>query len=162
MEKLDFFGVGPKIGRITFPWLAIVIFLSIRFHSFFSYSDSNIKIITYSGIVILLLGLILYFSTVPLLLKGLKESRLVTNGAYRLCCNPLYAAIILFIIPGTSLVMNSWLMLTVSLVGYIVFKLTIKSEYAEMEKFFGEEYRKYRNETPELFPVKFHKRTSIS
>jgi protein-S-isoprenylcysteine O-methyltransferase Ste14 len=155
MEKLNFFGVGPKIGKITFPWLAIVIFLSIRYHSFFSYTEGSGKILTYAGIVILFLGLVLYFSTVPLLLKGLKESKLVTKGAYRLCCNPLYAAMILFMIPGTSLLMNSWLMLSVSIVAYIVFKLTIKSEYAEMEKFFGEEYRKYRSETPELFPIKF-------
>jgi len=160
MGKLNFYGVGPKIGKITLPWLAVVIFLSIRYYSFFSYGEGSSRILLYTGIIFLSLGLTLYFSTVPLLLKGLKETKLVTKGAYSLCRNPLYAAIILFIIPGTSLVMNSWLMLTVSLVAYIVFKLTIKSEYSEMEKFFGEEFRKYRRETPEFLPVKFLMRNS--
>jgi protein-S-isoprenylcysteine O-methyltransferase Ste14 len=64
----------------------------------------------------------------------------------------LYAAIILMIVPGVSLMMNSWLILTTSIAGYITFKSFIKSEYIEMENIFGEDYRKYRSETPEFFP----------
>jgi len=37
-------------------------------------------------------------------------------------------------------------------VAFTLFKIYIKSEYAEMEKFFGEAYQKYSAETPELFP----------
>jgi protein-S-isoprenylcysteine O-methyltransferase Ste14 len=157
MEKLNFYGVGPKIGRITLPWLAISIFLSIRYRSFFAFFKQTNNFLLFAGLVFLILGFIFYFSTVPLLLKGLKETKLVTSGAYKLCCNPLYAAILLFIVPGTSFVMNSWLMLTVSVAGYIAFKITIKEEYIEMEKVFGEEYLKYRKETPEFFPFLFKK-----
>jgi protein-S-isoprenylcysteine O-methyltransferase Ste14 len=152
MEKLNFFGVGPKIGRIVLPWLLISIFLSIMFPSAFEYINGGNRILTVAGIVVLLLGFVMYFATVPLLLRGLKETRLVTKGAFRLCCNPLYAAIILLILPGISLLMNTWLMLSVSLLGYIVFKLKIKAEYDEMEKFFGEEYLEYRRRTSEFFP----------
>ncbi len=69
-----------------------------------------------------------------------------------LCCNPLYASFLLLIIPGISLMMNSWLIMTTSIAGYIVFKIVIRSEYTEMEKFFGDEYIKYRKSTPEFFP----------
>ena len=31
MEKLTFLGIGPKIGRITLPYLAITIALTILF-----------------------------------------------------------------------------------------------------------------------------------
>jgi len=42
-----------------------------------------------------------------------------------------------------------WLVLTTSVVGFTLFRIFIKSEYQKMENFFGEEYRKYKAETPE-------------
>jgi len=111
------------------------------FKGTFVFFDDRDKILFYTGLVILAIGLIFYFITIPTLLKGLKETKLVTSGTFSLCCNPLYAAIILFIIPGVALMMNSWLMLTTSIAGYIAFKLYIKEEVKEMEKFFGDEYR---------------------
>jgi protein-S-isoprenylcysteine O-methyltransferase Ste14 len=92
-----------------------------------------------------------------MLLKGLKETRLVTKGAFYLCQNPLYAAILLFILPALSLLLNSWLILTSSLVGYIMFKIYIKGEYKELETFFGNEYLKYKSETPEFLPLPLKK-----
>ncbi len=155
MNKLDFYGVGPKIGIYVLPWLAVTIILSLVFKETFNFFDDKNKVLFYTGLVILAGGLVFYFITIPNLLKGLKESRLVTSGTFSLCCNPLYAAIILFIFPGFALMMNSWLVLTTSVIGYIVFKVFIKGEYQEMEKFFGEEYRKYRAKTPEFFPFGF-------
>jgi protein-S-isoprenylcysteine O-methyltransferase Ste14 len=152
MEKLNFYGAGPKIGIVAFPWLAATIALTLIFKNAFAYSDPENKNLYYAGLVLLILGLAFYFSTVPLLLKGLKETKLVSKGAYYLCCNPLYASMILLMIPGISLMMNSWLVLTTSITGYIAFKVVIKKEYEEMEKFFGEEYIKYRAITPEFFP----------
>jgi len=99
----------------------------------------------------------MYFLTAPALLKGLKETKLMTTGTFYLCCNPLYSSIILLIIPGISLMMNSWLVLTTSLVAYVLFKIFIKSEYSEMEKFFGDDFKKYRAETPEFFPFPWKK-----
>jgi protein-S-isoprenylcysteine O-methyltransferase Ste14 len=152
MNKLNFFGIGPIIGRIALPWLAVAIFFSIKFKGTFTYIKDGNSILFYAGIALLITGLLIYFLTLPLLLKGLKETRLVTMGSYYLCCNPLYAAIILFIIPGVSLLMNSWLVITTSIVAFILFKSYIKKEYTEMENFFGEDFRKYRAETPEFFP----------
>lgn len=43
-----------------------------------------------------------------------------------------------------------WLVLTTSVVAFTLFKVFIKREYVEMEKFFGDQYRKYRSETPDL------------
>jgi protein-S-isoprenylcysteine O-methyltransferase Ste14 len=102
-------------------------------------------------------ALIFYLSTARMLLKGLKETKLMTKGPYRVCQNPLYASLILGLIPALSLIMNSWLVLTSSVIGYILFKIFIKSEYAELEKFFGEDYLKYKKETPEFFPLKIKK-----
>ena len=157
MEKLNFFGVGPKIGIILLPWLAVTITLScIKNHLFYFSSDGE-NILFIAGIILMAFGLIFYVSTVRLLLKGLKETRLVTNGAFSLCQNPLYSSIILFIVPALSLLLNSWLILTTSITGYILFKLYIRKEYSELEKFFGENYLRYKNETPEFIPFPLKK-----
>ncbi len=156
MNKLNFMGIGPKIGGIILPWLAVTIFISMKFEVTFAYSKGAEGIPFFFGLFLVIMGSMLYFFTVPSLLKGLKETKLITAGAFYLCCNPLYSSIIVFIIPGISLMMNSWLVLTTSIVGFILLKIFIKSEYVEMEKFFGEDYKKYKTETPEFlpFPVK--------
>jgi protein-S-isoprenylcysteine O-methyltransferase len=157
MNKLNFFGIGPKIGRIALPWLAVTVFVSIKFRATFTYIENGNRILFYAGLAFLVSGLLIYFLTLPLLLKGLKETKLVTNGSYYLCCNPLYSAIILFMIPGISFIMNSWLVLTACVVAYTAFKITIKKEYAEMEKFFGKEYLEYKSRTPEFIPFPLKK-----
>lgn len=157
MGKLNFLGIGPKIGIVLLPWLAATIILSSLNKELFIYSSGNQNILLICGIVLMTSGLVFYFSTVRLLLKGLKETRLMTKGAYSLCQNPLYSSIILLIIPALSLILNSWLILTSSIIGYIMFKIFIKKEYSELESFFGEDYYRYRNETPEFFPVPLKK-----
>jgi len=157
MNKLNYMGIGPKIGGILLPWLGLVIFLTLRYESSFNYIKNGNKILFFFGIALLGIGSIMYLITGSKLLKGLKKTKLMTSGTYYLCCNPLYASIILLIIPGLSLLMNSWLILSASIIGFLLFKLFIKSEYAEMEKFFGNDYRKYRAETPEFFPFPIKK-----
>ncbi len=160
MNKLSALGIGPRIAVVLLPWLVTSIVLSSNKIKLFKYSTEDSVILIIAGIVLLAAGLIFYFSTVRMLLKGLKETRLITTGPYGLCQNPLYTSLILFIIPALSFLLNSWLVLTSTFIGYILFKLFIKTEYDEMEKFFGENYIKYKKETPEFFP--FPKKKSVS
>jgi protein-S-isoprenylcysteine O-methyltransferase Ste14 len=157
MAKLNFMGIGPKIAIVFLPWLTLSIVLSTYKKDLFVFTKSDHTIILYAGIFLMALGALLYFATAFMLLRGLKETRLMTRGAYGLCQNPLYSAIMLLIVPALAMIMNSWLVLTSSVAGYIMFRIYIKSEYAELEKFFGEEYQKYRKETPEFFPFPLKK-----
>jgi protein-S-isoprenylcysteine O-methyltransferase Ste14 len=156
MNKLNFLGIGPKIASILLPYLVLSIVLSTHNHKF-GFLQYKTPFMFNAGIVVLVAGLIFYIFTVRLLVKGLNETRLITTGPYSLCQNPLYASIVLLMIPGLSLILNSWLILTSSVVGYVMFRLFIKSEYRELEKFFGEQYRKYSEVTPEFFPLPFKK-----
>lgn len=157
MAKLNFFGAGPKIGRITLPWLALTIILTLIKSDLFVFTSNTEANLKLAGAILLGIGLLSYFITVRSLLKGLKEGKLVTTGGFFFCQSPLYASILLLIIPSIALLMNSWLILTTTLAGYLVFKACIKSEYVELEKTFGEAYLKYRKETPEFFPFPFKK-----
>jgi len=130
----------------------VAILLTLKFKSSFDFFEGGNRNLFFAGLVLVIAGILSYFITVPLLLKGLKENKLVTTGTFYLCRNPLYMSIIALIIPGIAFMMNSWLILTTSIVAFILFKVFIKNEYAEMEKFFGDAYRIYRAETPEFFP----------
>lgn len=156
MKKLDFYGIGPKIGRVLIPWLALTIVLTCTTDNFKFFAERSSGL-TISGVILLAFGLIFYFSSVRLLLNGLKEGKLVTSGTFSLCQNPLYMSFILFLIPAIALLLNSWLVLTSSLVGFILLKVHVKKEYQMLEEFFGNEYLKYQNETPEFIPLPIKK-----
>jgi len=156
MKKMDFFGIGPKIGRIFIPWLALTIILSSISNSFNFYAEWNSGM-AISGAVLLVFGLIFYFSSVRLLLSGLKEGKLVTTWTFSLCQNPLYMSFIWFLIPAIALLLNSWLVLTTSIVGFILLKVYVSQEYQVLEETFGEEYLNYKSETPEFIPMPLKK-----
>jgi protein-S-isoprenylcysteine O-methyltransferase Ste14 len=158
MNRLSTFGIGPKMAIVLLPWLAATIVLSRTMNRSFKFTMIYADILLIAGIVMMVIGLIFYFATVRILLKGLKETKLITSGTYSLCQNPLYVSLILLIIPAVSLLMNSWLVLTTSVAGFILFKIFIKSEYKELEKFFGEAYLNYKRETPEFLPLSLKKR----
>ena len=152
MKKPDYFGVGPRIFKVVFPYLAITIAMTIIFPQIFTFGEAARSILLIAGIILMLLGVVFYGMTVRLLVPGLKEGRLVTSGPFRLCQNPLYAALILMVFPGLGLVLNSWLMVTIIIPGYLAFKSCIRGEYKVMEDQFGDEYRQYRQRIPEFFP----------
>ena len=152
MAKLSPLGIGPKIGRIAIPYLAIAITVTLLYPHIFSFSPSAKTPLLIAGTGILAVGLVFYIMTAKSLLKGLKNNRMITTGPFRYCQNPLYAVMILLIIPGLSLVLNSWIALTTCIPAYLIFRKYIHSEYEEMERIFGEDYRKYRERTPEFFP----------
>lgn len=156
MKKMDFFGVGPKIGKVLIPWWFLTIGLSFVIHTFKFNPESSTGLML-GGAILLLFGLVFYFYSVRLLLNGLKEGKLVTKGTFYLCQNPLYISFVWFFIPATALLLNSWLVLTSSLIGFILVKLHVSNEYQVLEEIFGDEYRKYKAETPEFIPLPFTK-----
>jgi len=152
MQKLSPLGIGPKIGIIALPFLAIAITLTIMYPEIFSFGPETKKPLLIAGIVVMIVALVFYAATARALLEGLKNNKLVTTGPFRYCQNPLYAVMILLLIPGLGLLLNSWMVLITSVIAYIIFKINIHTEYEEMERIFGEEYRDYRKKTPEFFP----------
>jgi protein-S-isoprenylcysteine O-methyltransferase Ste14 len=157
MKKLNALGIGPKIGIVTIPYFIVTLFLTIYYGKAFSVCAVFDRPLYIAGIILLAIGIVFYAVTARLLLKGIKNTVLMTTGTYYLCQNPLYAGIMLMIVPSISFLLHTWLILTTSLVAYIMFKINIKSEYKEMESFFGETYLSYKKNTPELFPFPFKK-----
>jgi hypothetical protein len=49
-------GIGPKIGIVAFPWLALTIFLTLNFKSAFVYVGGGNRILFYIGLALIILG----------------------------------------------------------------------------------------------------------
>jgi protein-S-isoprenylcysteine O-methyltransferase Ste14 len=158
MEKLTFLGIGPKIARITIPYLVIAIVLTILFPAIFTFGKNAQGPLLIAGIVLLAVALAFYIVTLYLMVPGIRNNHLVTGGVYRLCRNPLYSALLLFLIPGLGLVLNSWIIPTASLLGCIAFRKFIHEEEELLERLFRDEYRMYRSKTSLFFPNPFGKK----
>ena len=157
MKKLNALGIGPKIGMVAIPWFITALLLSIYKKDLFYVGEQLEHPLLIAGIILVCIGVVFYGISGRFLMKGIKTTTLQTSGTYYLCRNPLYAGIILLIVPGISLMMHTWLILTTSVVAYIMFKINIKSEYKEMESFFGEAYLSYKKNTPEFWPFPWRK-----
>ena len=158
MEKLTFLGIGPKIARVTIHYLVIAIGLTILFPAIFTFGKDLQKPFLVAGIIVLALALAFYIATLRLMVPGIRNNRLVTGGVYRLCRNPLYSALLLFLIPGVGLLLNSWIILSASIIGYLLFRKYIFQEEEVLERLFGDDYRNYRNKTSLFFPNPFIKK----
>ena len=84
------------------------------------------------------------FRAVRVLFAALNSEELATSGPFAIFSNPMYAAWILFIIPGFSFFIYSWLPLTSSLVMYICLRIFIKEEEDSLREKFGDRYDEYR------------------
>lgn len=152
MIKLDGYGAGPKIGLMTMPYLIFSVAMTLCYPKIFTFPVWAKPATLFVGVLLLLVGFGLYFYTSRQLLKGKRENRLVVEGCYKWSRNPLYLCITALLMPGFALLMNSWLVLLTSIVGYVAFRRLIHSENEELESDFGEAYRSYYNRTPALFP----------
>lgn len=119
-------------------------FLNLKFFDF-----PYIRVI---GIVWLGLGMIFWISSAISFLKHFKAGKLITRGPFALCRNPIYSSIIVFIIPSLALIFHSGLILSISLVLYIGFKISIHGESHVLRRTFGEEYEKYEKSVNEIIP----------
>ncbi|OQX64703.1 MAG: hypothetical protein B6I38_04075 [Anaerolineaceae bacterium 4572_5.1] len=122
-----------------------------------------IRIIPRFGL--LLLGGIFLLIGIPFLIRAAYEvvtqfesGELITDGLFAFVRNPIYAAWILFIIPGLALLSRSWIFLGTPIITYLAFKISIRKEEEYLEKHFGQPYLDYKAKTNALLP-RFRKKT---
>lgn len=143
--KMTKFGISHYIAPYLIGYLLITILLGYIYPNIFSYVKSLNLIFFVSGIAIFIIGWVLNIMSAIPLLKAYKSKKLVTNGLYKIVKNPMYLALILFTIPGLSILLNNWLILSVSIIFYILMKVFIKIEYEYLRELFKDEYKKYEN-----------------
>ena len=88
----------------------------------------------------------------PFRWDGARRDQLATTGIFGVVRNPIYAAWIIFIIPGLVLLLRFWPMFFAPFLAYGLFKMLVGKEEKYLEERFGETYLEYKARVPEVFP----------
>lgn len=104
------------------------------------------------GVGWVIVGIAFWATTLRIFLREFPRGQLIVTGPYRFTRHPLYASLIVFVIPGTALITGAWALLAAALGGVaLAYPLTL-SEEADLERTFGDEWLAYRAHTSWLFP----------
>ncbi|AKJ64823.1 methyltransferase family protein [Kiritimatiella glycovorans] len=105
-----------------------------------------------AGIAILLAGIPFWFISAITLRKAHQAETLCTSGVFALCRNPIYAAWILFLVPGFVLFFRNPLLLAIPFIMYVVLRLVLPGEEAWLAEKYGEAYRDYSKRVARILP----------
>jgi len=105
------------------------------------------------GAVFLAVGIPMLIVAGRAAMRAYNQDTLATTGIFGLTRNPIYAAWIVFIIPGLVMFSRSWPLLLTPVVAYVAFKIWIRKENDYLEQRFGDAYREYRERVNELVPI---------
>ncbi len=148
---MTIFGIGPKLVRLSVAYSIIPAALTMAYPSFFIIPMSS-TVFNFFGVILLALGVPLWLLSIFPLLTGVTQGKLCTTGVYSIVRNPMYSGFIVFIVPAISLFLRSWILFTIPIVMYLIFKKLIKAEELYLEEQFGEAYLKYKSEVNLLIP----------
>jgi protein-S-isoprenylcysteine O-methyltransferase Ste14 len=141
--SMTLFGCGPKLALLCLPYAILSLIVMYRFPEFFDLKFLDLLYAKVLGFVWLALGMIFWIYSAIYFLKYFKPGKLLKEGPFALCRNPIYSSIIVFIIPSLSLIFHSGLIFSIALVLYIGFKISIHGEANVLRRIFGEEYENY-------------------
>ena len=142
-SKMKITGVAPMIAIPTFIYLILTILVTYLSDGIFKITSQSNNVILAAGGALILTGALAVASCGRKLLKTFDKGILMTDGLYKIFRNPMYAAYLIFVIPGISMLFNSWLALTTIILNYILFSFLIKREHQYLREKFGMEYENY-------------------
>ena len=142
-KKMNVLGAAPYIAIPTFLYLGLAIVITYLSGEVFKITSDNYSAIAVIGTAMILIGALMVGYCGRKVLKSFSGGKLMTDGLYKIFRNPMYAAYLLFIIPGIALLFNSWLALTTVILNYILLSFLIKREYQYLHDKFGKEYEDY-------------------
>lgn len=150
--KMTFGGIGPKLALISLPYILLAILVIQKDPQFLKLNLADNVWITIAGYAWISIGFLFYVTTILVFLTDFKKGLLVTRGTFSLCRNPIYASFIVFFIPGLALIFQSGMILSIALVLYLNFKISIHGENKVLEREFGDAYEVYRKSANEIIP----------
>jgi protein-S-isoprenylcysteine O-methyltransferase Ste14 len=150
--SMTLFGCGPKLALLCLPYIILALIVMYKYPEFLDLKFMDLPVIKFLGFVWLLPGVVFWIYSAIFFLKYFKPGKLLTQGPFALCRNPIYSSIIVFIIPSVALIFHSGLTFTISLVLYIGFALSIHGEVNVLRRIFGEEYEEYERSVNEIIP----------
>ncbi len=153
VEKMTRWGVGPKFALFSIIYGFFTVVLRLRWVTIFQMDFIPYWILATLGIILILIGLPFKFVALVTVHRAFNAGVLCTQGVFGLCRHPVYAAWVVFLVPGMVFLINSWIGLTAPLVMYIFLRILVRKEEEYLEQKFGEEYIAYKKMTPAVLPL---------
>jgi protein-S-isoprenylcysteine O-methyltransferase Ste14 len=150
---MSFWGVGPVIGVPTACYGLAALVVTLVWPSAFGIAVLPSPYLAVAGGMLLAIGVAWYAVAVRTVYQAYRDERLVTDGIYSLCRHPIYAGWVLLILPALGLLLNSWLLLSTAVVMYLLTRIRVRQEEANLEAQFGDRYLDYKRRTNAIFPT---------
>ncbi len=149
---MSIFGIGPLLAVVGGIAFVIVLLLRMEWGLALTLSSRWEWVVRPIGIMACGVGVWFWVSSLVLIKRAFKDHRLETSGVYRMSRNPLYAAFIVFIVPGIAFITNNLLVLFVSFCMFVCFKMLIAKEEEFLREEFGDEFEAYSCKVAQLIP----------
>ena len=138
-------GAAPKIAIPTIIYMFIAIIFDKLEYPLFKITLYNYSTLVVIGVIMVIIGVSMVVAVQGKLRKSFYSGLLMKDGLYKILRNPMYDAYLIFVFPGLSLLLNSWLVMTTFIVNFILLQIFIREEYRYLENKFGVEYKSYLN-----------------
>jgi protein-S-isoprenylcysteine O-methyltransferase Ste14 len=144
-ERIDIkkiVGAGGKIMGATLPFAAAGIILNVLHPQWFAMHAGTAGIVI--GAVLLALGIPLWLTSVAQMFTHIPRGKLITTGPFKLLLHPVYTSVALLVLPGLTLVLDTWVGFAIGAILYLVSRIFRVQEEMKLKEIFGEEYFAYR------------------
>lgn len=145
-------GQGPKIMLSTMPFVLAGILMQIYFPSLAAVPFPR-YILTPIALLLLVIGVGFWATALGQLLIYFPNGKLVKNGAYGVCRNPIYSSFAFFILPAISFATATWVYCAAAVFLCINIAILIKKEEADLLRIFGNEYIDYAQRVSRIVPL---------
>jgi protein-S-isoprenylcysteine O-methyltransferase Ste14 len=156
-KEMNRLGVGPKFALLGI--LYGVFILALHYYVFpqvtFTLIAGWINVVL--GIILVIIGIPLFIVSGFMVHKYIDKGQLCTTGVYGYFRHPLYAAWVVFVVPGIVIITGSVVAITWPIFLYILFKIFTREEEEYLREKFGSEYSRYEKEVNAVFPKVWHK-----
>ena len=137
-KRMPIWGVGPRIMVPTFGYLAVVGVATYLWPAVFLVHAIPYAFFVIPGVVLLAIGLPMLLVAVSSVKAAYTKDELATTGIFGVVRNPIYAAWIVFNIPGLVLLLRSWPMFVAPFLAFGLFKLLVGKEEKYLQERFGQ------------------------
>jgi protein-S-isoprenylcysteine O-methyltransferase Ste14 len=135
-------GSGDRIMSLTLPFIVIGIVANILWPRVFTLGLGPGGLI--AGIVVVVVGVPVWLSSVALVLINVPRKRLITTGPFAVILHPMYTVVALLVLPGVGLLLDTWVGAGIGIVLYGASRIYSPREDEILKRIFPAEYPAYR------------------
>jgi hydroxyacylglutathione hydrolase len=151
-RQMTVWGVGPRFTLLSVLYLALALAAHYVWYPLFVMRGIPYALLIPAGVILITIGVPIWVTAAKEVDRAYEEGYLAMQGVYALCRHPIYGNAIFLTIPGILLFFRSWLLLTVPVAMYVIFRVLIGEEETHLREAFGEAYVAYAKEVNLAFP----------